>query len=91
VTIIRQEAVDPAPDGVAARTPQRDLIRTARHPCFARWVEELCEAEPDLIVIDSKTSRRTHARSKGREPLHLVSAWASRLRLVLGQEAVSGK
>lgn len=38
-----------------------------------------------------KTARRTHARSKGREPLHLVSAWASRQRLVLGQEAVSGK
>ena len=30
-------------------------------------------------------------RAKGREPLHLVSAWASRQRLVLGQEAVAGK
>src|SRR5215218_3403905 len=59
--------------------------------CFVRWVEGLCEVEPDLIAIDGKTSRRTHARSKEREPLHLVSAWASRQRLVLGQEAVSGK
>src|SRR4051795_7433758 len=41
--------------------------------------------------IDGKTSRRSHARSKGRGPLHLVSAWATRQRLVLGQEAVSGK
>ncbi|MDF2975234.1 MAG: transposase [Microvirga sp.] len=48
--------------------------------CFVSWVEGLRE-----------TSRRSHARSKGREPLHLVSAWASRQRLVLGQEAVSGK
>ena len=32
--------------------------------------------------IDGKTSRRTHDRSKGRKPLHLVSAWASRQRLV---------
>ena len=59
--------------------------------CFVRWVEGLCEVEPDLIAIDGKTSRRTHARSKEREPLHLVSAWASRQRLVLGQEAVTGK
>src|SRR3954466_14145136 len=59
--------------------------------CFAAWVEGLREAEPDLVAIDGKTSRRTHARGKGRDPLHLVSAWASRQRLVLGQEAVAGK
>jgi len=59
--------------------------------CFMSWVEALRESEPDIIAIDGKTSRRTHARKKGREPLHLVSAWASRQRLVLGQEAVCGK
>jgi hypothetical protein len=59
--------------------------------CFVSWAEGLREAEPDLIAIDGKTSRRSYARSKGREPLHLVSAWASRQRLVLGQEAVAGK
>src|SRR3954451_18263484 len=59
--------------------------------CFAAWVEGLRETEPDLIAIDGKTSRRSHARSEGRGPLHLVSAWATRQRLVLGQEAVGGK
>jgi predicted transposase YbfD/YdcC len=59
--------------------------------CFMSWVEGLREAEPDLIAIDGKTSRRSHARGKGRDPLHLVSAWATRQRLVLGQEAVAGK
>lgn len=64
--------------------------------CFASWVEGMRQSEPDdlapdVIAIDGKTSRRTHARKKGREPLHLVSAWASRQRLVLGQEAVAGK
>ena len=59
--------------------------------CFTSWVEGLRESEPDIIAIDGKTSRRTHARKRGREPLHLVSAWASRQRLVLGQEAVSDK
>ena len=59
--------------------------------CFSSRVDGLHDSEPDLIAIGGKTSRRTHARNKGREPLHLVSAWASRQRLVLGQEAVSGK
>ncbi len=59
--------------------------------CFASWVERLCEAEPDIVAIDGKTARRSHARAKGIEPLHMVSAWASRQRLVLGQEAVADK
>ena len=59
--------------------------------CFSNWVETLREHDPDIIAIDGKTSRRTHARRKGREPLHLVSAWATRQRLVLGQEAIDDK
>ena len=58
--------------------------------CFASWVAGLREPAPDQIAIDGKTSRRSHARTKGREPLHLLSAWATRQRLVLGQEAVAG-
>jgi predicted transposase YbfD/YdcC len=59
--------------------------------CFAAWVEGLRDADPEIIALDGKTSRRTHARNKGVPPLHLVSAWASRQRLVLGQEAVADK
>lgn len=59
--------------------------------CFAAWVETLRDGDPDIIAIDGKTSRRCHARGKGREPLHLVSAWATRQRLVLGQEATDVK
>jgi predicted transposase YbfD/YdcC len=59
--------------------------------CFISWVETLRQSDPDLIAVDGKTSRRTHARSNGREPLHLVSAWATQQRLVLGQQAVAGK
>ena len=59
--------------------------------CFLAWVEGLRDQDPEVIAIDGKTSRRTHARGKGRGPLHLVSAWASRQRLVLGQEAVADK
>jgi hypothetical protein len=59
--------------------------------CFIAWVEGLRDDEPDLIAIDGKTSRRSRGRTKGRAPLHMVSAWACRQHLVLGQEAVDGK
>ena len=59
--------------------------------CFLEWVETLRDTDKEVIAIDGKTLRRTHARAKGREPLHLVSAWATRQRLVLGQEAVADK
>jgi hypothetical protein len=70
--------------GAVVRALDPELFKA----CFTSWVEGLCEAEPDLIAIDGKTSHRTHAGRRGREPLHLVSAWAGRQRLVLGQEAV---
>lgn len=57
--------------------------------CFMARVAELRESDPDIVAIDGKTSRR--AKKRGERPLHLVSAWASRQRLVLGQEAVDGK
>ena len=59
--------------------------------CFANWVESLRDGDPEIVAIDGKTSRRSHARGQGRGPLHTVSAWASRQRLVLGQEAVDQK
>lgn len=59
--------------------------------CFVSWVNGLRSGAPDFVAIDGKTSRRCHARAKGREALHLVSAWASDQRLVLGQEAVAGR
>ncbi len=72
--------------------------------CFTAWVEGLREAAPapsvpeapevvapEVVAIDGKTSRRTHDRAKGRGPLHMVSAWASSQRLVLGQQACEAK
>jgi predicted transposase YbfD/YdcC len=59
--------------------------------CFMDWVRA-CWPDPlDTIAIDGKTVRRSHDRSKGRAALHLVSAFATGSRLVLGQEAVDDK
>jgi hypothetical protein len=41
------------------------------------WIDGLRDDDPDIIAIDGKTSRRSHDRRKGRNPLHLVSAWAT--------------
>jgi predicted transposase YbfD/YdcC len=57
--------------------------------CFTAWVDGLRQSDPDIVAIDGKTSRR--ARDSDPPALHLVSAWASRQRLVLGQEAAGGK
>jgi predicted transposase YbfD/YdcC len=56
--------------------------------CFTAWVREVWPDRPELIAIDGKTSRRSHHRRAGKAPLHLVSAFATTGRLVLGQEAV---
>ena len=59
--------------------------------CFVSWVESLREQEPDIVAIDGKTSRRAHNKGQGRKPLQVVSAWASKQRLVLGQEFCAEK
>lgn len=58
---------------------------------FAAWVRESWPEKAGLVAIDGKTSRRSHDRSSGTEPLHLVSAFATTARLVLAQEAVPDK
>ncbi|MDZ7906301.1 MAG: ISAs1 family transposase [Cypionkella sp.] len=57
--------------------------------CFTNWVASLREDDADIVAIDGKTSRRAHG-ADGRA-LHLVSAWAARQRLVLGQERCATK
>lgn len=58
---------------------------------FAAWVRQTWPDKPDFVAIDGKTSRRSHDRRAGKAALHLVSAFATTARLVLGQEAVSDK
>lgn len=59
--------------------------------CFCSWVAQCWPQHADLVAIDGKTSRRSHDRKSDRPPLHLVSAFATNARLVLGQEAVDAK
>lgn len=61
--------------------------------CSCSWVAQCWPQHADLVAIDGKTSRsrRSHDRKSDRPPLHLVSAFATNARLVLGQEAVDVK
>jgi predicted transposase YbfD/YdcC len=54
---------------------------------FVAWVQAIQQVRGDLIAIDGKTHRRSHDQASGTAALHLVSAWASENRLVLGQVA----
>ena len=56
--------------------------------CFVAWVTALTGAPAEVIAIYGKTSRR----SKGAQTaIHMVSAFAARQRLVLGQVKVAEK
>ena len=59
---------------------------------FADWVQAVQTAtDGEVVAIDGKTARRSHNKSNGNKALHLVSAWATRSRLVLGQVRVDEK
>jgi predicted transposase YbfD/YdcC len=58
---------------------------------FTAWVKETWPKRPDLVAIDGKTSRRSHDHAEGAKALHLVSAFATTSRLVLGQEPTQEK
>jgi predicted transposase YbfD/YdcC len=60
--------------------------------CFRQWSDAVAELIPDeIIAVDGKTLRRSHDRGKGLAALHLVSAWATTNRVVLGQVATDAK
>jgi predicted transposase YbfD/YdcC len=85
----------PFPNGIPSHDTLNDVINALPadlfSDCFVSWVSGLREADADIVAIDGKTSRRAHNRGKGQNPLHLVSAWATRQRLVLGQQACAEK
>lgn len=83
----------PFADGIPSHDTLNDVINALPGDlfaeCFTNWVAQLRDYDPEIVAIDGKTSRRAHTHN-GR-PLHLVSAWATRQRLVLGQEACDKK
>jgi len=59
--------------------------------CIEQWFIDIGKEIGKHIAIDGKTLRRSFDKAADRNPLHLVSAWATEARLTLGQIAVDGK
>jgi predicted transposase YbfD/YdcC len=60
--------------------------------CFLDWVRAIAgEAAAQVVAIDGKTLRRSHDHTAGHPALHMVSAWATASRLVVGQVAAAAK
>ena len=54
--------------------------------CFTSWMEDVVKLSGgEIIAVDGKTQRRSHDRKQGVKALHMVSAWACRNKVVLGQ------
>jgi predicted transposase YbfD/YdcC len=54
--------------------------------CFRRWFNSFLDVSgKPHIAVDGKTVRRSHNRKAGQSAIHIVSAYASRSGLVLGQ------
>ncbi len=60
--------------------------------CFQKWVQSIVETVGAQVVpLDGKTLKGSYDREQGKSALHLVSAWSSEHRLVLGQVKVTDK
>lgn len=71
------------------------LKPAAFQSCFERWIKRLSgerqQGELDIVAIDGKALRRSHDHAGGLDPLFLVSAWAVKRGISLGQLATAEK
>src|ERR1700681_2508913 len=85
----------PFRDGTPSHDHLGDIFATldaeAFQRCFVAWVAGLTGAPADVIAIDGKTLRRSYQKKGAKAPIHMVSAFAARQRLVLGQVKVAEK
>jgi predicted transposase YbfD/YdcC len=59
--------------------------------CFVAWVASVTGTPTGVVAIDGKTVRRSGRKKDSKAPIHMVSAFAARQRLVLGQVKVDDK
>lgn len=86
--------------GLANGIPSHDTISRlfaaldpdALRECFLNWVRAVAQlSQGEVIAIDGKTLRHSYDRGSNKGAIHMVSAWASHNRLILGQVKVDEK
>ena len=90
----------PFADGTPAHDHLGDILATldaeAFARCFVAWVAARTGVPAEVVAIDGKTVRRSGSKTSKKKkdlkgPIHIVSAFAARQRLVLGQVKVAEK
>jgi predicted transposase YbfD/YdcC len=83
----------PFAEGTPAHDHLGDILASldaeAFQRCFVAWVAALIGVPEGVVAIDGKTVRRSKGTAKA--AIHMVSAFAARQRLVLGQVKVAEK
>ena len=60
--------------------------------CFVNWMKSISNIlQGEVVAIDGKTLRHSYDTESGKGAIHMVSAWATENRLVLGQVKVKEK
>lgn len=84
------ETLMPFPNGIPSHdTIGRVLAKldpSALENMFLRWMGSVADlTEGEVVAVDGKTLRRAYDRANGGKFVHMVSAWATSNRMVLGQ------
>ena len=80
----------PSPDTFAHVFARLDPVAFER--CFAQWIASLSiDLKQEIIALDGKTVRGSGNKRQGHPPIHLVSAWATRNRMMLAQVKTAAK
>ena len=90
------ETVLDLPNGIPSHdTFERVFARLrpeALQQCFLNWMQAAFEiSDGELIAVDGKTLRGSYERGGKQGVIHMVSAWATQNRIVLGQRKVDEK
>lgn len=60
--------------------------------CFMKWIQGVAKLmEGEVVAIDGKCLRHSYDRTSNKAAIHMVSAWASKNKCVLGQRKVDSK
>jgi predicted transposase YbfD/YdcC len=87
-------------DGTPAHDHLGDILATLDSEvfgrCFVAWVAARTGVSAQVVAVDGKTVRRSGSKTSKKKkdlkgPIHVVSAFAARQRLVLGQVKVEEK